>query len=79
MTNNSRILSQIINLNFIEAKNLTFNTDSRWEFSIKYSAVNQLSVEQIYYVSILYKEEPNLAICEAINATFLLNCIKFDM
>ena len=75
MANNSRILSQVINLNFIEAKNLTFNTDSRWEFSIKYSSENELSIDQIYYVSILYKGEPNLAVCQAINSTFLLNYI----
>ena len=72
---NSRFLEEVTELELVEANKLTFNTDSRWEFSIKYSAENQLSVDQIYYVSILYKEEPNLAICEAINATFLLNCI----
>ena len=61
-----------LNLTFVEAKNLIFKSDSRWEFTIKYSTDSPLINESIYYTSILYNESQKIAPCEV--AGNILNC-----
>jgi len=62
-----------LDLTFVEAKNLNFNSDSIWEFTIKYSAESPLNSETVYYTSILYKESQTIASCQVASEN-ILNC-----
>ena len=62
-----------LDLTFVGAKNLIFNSDSRWEFTIEYSADSSLTEGSVYYTSILYKESQTIASCEAASGN-TLNC-----
>ena len=61
-----------LELTFEEAKNLIFKSDSRWEFTIKYSTDSPLINETIHYTSILFNESQKIAPCEV--AGNILNC-----
>ena len=70
---NSRLLEDVTELFFSDAKNLTFNTDSRWQFNISYNGVSELTLESIHFISIIYKGSPTLATCQ-VESGFILNC-----
>ena len=63
---------EIINLNFKNAKNLTY-IESRWSFGIEYSG-KVLSNTTKYFVAILIKGHPSIASCGSAD-NYILNCI----
>ena len=71
--NKTRNLAGLIELDFIEAKNLIFNTDSRWQFKVEYNSVSELTLESVYSISILYKGALKTASCQ-VEADYKLNC-----
>ena len=73
LSNNSRTLAVLTELEFIEAKNLMLNSNSNWEFNIKYSSDVQLELNSVHSISILYKGSPILSQCES-QENFILNC-----
>lgn len=73
LTKKFRSLEGLTDLYFIEAKNLIFNTDSRWQFGIKYFAENQLQLNADFSTPILYNGKQSLASCTSQN-DFILNC-----
>ena len=66
--NNLRNMGEKINLSFVSATNLKFNTNKNaWEFDVKYysSNSNALTKDENYFITILYEEEASLASCLA--------------
>ena len=72
-SNISRHLAEFTLLDFLEAKDLNFNPDSRWEFKIKYISGSQLPLESVHSTSILYKGTKKKASCRA-EDDFVLDC-----
>ena len=68
----SRSLADATALDFVSAKNLIFNSDSKWQFNIEYSG-SQLTKDTAYTIPILYKGSESLASCSALD-DFILNC-----
>ena len=59
-----RILSEVTELTLVQAQNLTFNSDSRWQFNVKYTSTTPLNANSIYYTSVLYKGIETIACCQ---------------
>ena len=71
---NSRSLEELTEVNFVSATDLFFNSDSNWQFTVRYTSDQELPLNTIYSISVLYKESENvLAQCEP-NEGFILNC-----
>ena len=69
LSKNSRSLEELVS-----ATDLFFNSDSNWQFTVKYTSDQELPLNTIYSISVLYKESENvLAQCEP-NEGFILNC-----
>ena len=74
LLNSPRFLEELIELNLVNANNLIFNLDSKWQFDIEYTSSNVLANNSVYSTSILYKGTPALASCEVKNGE-TLNCL----
>ena len=68
----SRSLADVTTLDFVSAKNLIFNSDSKWQFDVTYSG-SQLPKDKAYTIPILYKGSQSLASCSS-HDDFILNC-----
>ena len=68
----SRSLADVTTLDFVSAKNLIFNSDSKWQFDVTYSG-SQLPKYKAYTIPILYKGSQSLASCSS-HDDFILNC-----
>ena len=73
--NQTRSLAEVSNLYFIKAKDLIFDSNNIWRFTIIYYTLDgsELVEGQNYYVSILYAGNPSLAKCEA-DLYPIMNC-----
>ena len=67
-----RNLNQVVELKFVEAKNLQY-VNKQWTFDVKYTD-GSLDESSEYYVSILYNQEYNTSLC-TVSADSTLTCV----
>lgn len=85
LSRSPRLLEETITLEYKEAKNLLFNSDSKWKFTILYASDTSLENNAVLTTSILYKGEVTTASCivrDSSNLDCTLNQFgqtKFDL
>lgn len=76
ISHKSRFLADITTLNFVSVENLFFNSDSTWQFDVKYSGAT-LEISKTYTIPILYKGAQSSALC-IVKENSILNCSPND-